>query len=62
LAGGLILSWFISPILNLRPHPDHPGEILGEDVNPLNKKYWVVSVYATALVILLFIGVSLARR
>lgn len=62
LAGGLILSWFISPILNLRAHPDHPGEILGEDVNPLSKKYWVVSVYATALVILLFIGVSIARR
>jgi rhomboid protease GluP len=62
LIGGLILAWFISPILNLRAHPDHPGEILGEDVNPLSKKYWVVSVYATALVILVFIGVSIARR
>ena len=62
LAGGLILSWFISPILNLRAHPDHPGEILGEDVNPLRKKYWIVSVYATALVILVFIGVAIARR
>lgn len=62
LLGGLILSWFISPILNLRAHPDHPGEILGEDVNPLSKKYWVVSVYATALVILVFIGVTIARR
>jgi rhomboid protease GluP len=62
LAGGMILAWFISPILNLRSHPDHPGEILGEDVNPLRKKYWVVSVYATALVILVFIGVAIARR
>jgi len=61
LAGGMILAWFISPILNLRAHPDHPGEILGEDVNPLSKKYWVVSVYATALVILVFIGVTIAR-
>ncbi|MBL8116467.1 MAG: rhomboid family intramembrane serine protease [Anaerolineae bacterium] len=57
LIGGVVLAWFISPILNLRAHPDHPGEILGEDINPLHKHYWVVSLYATALVILIFIGV-----
>lgn len=61
LAGGLILAWFISPILTLRAHPEHPGEFLGEDTNPLNKKYWIVSVYLTALVVLVFVGVSLAR-
>ncbi len=62
LAGGMTLAWFISPILTLRMHPDHPGEILGEDTNPLGKRYWVVSVYATVLVVLVFIGVFLARR
>lgn len=62
LLGGLILSWFISPILNLRAHPEHPGEILGEDINPLSKNYWIVSVYATALVIIVFIGSTLARQ
>ena len=62
LAGGLILSWVISPILNLRQHPDHPGELLGEDINPLRKHYWFVSIYATALVILTFVGVFLAKR
>lgn len=62
LIGGLILSWYICPILNLRAHPDHPGEILGEDINPLNKRYWVVSLYATVLVVIMFIGVYIARH
>jgi rhomboid protease GluP len=62
LVGGLVLAWFISPILNLRIHPDHPDEILGEDVNPLNKKYWIVSAYATVLIVVLFVGVMIARR
>lgn len=61
LIGGMTLSWFISPILNLRAHPDHPGEILGEDINPLSRSYWAVSIYATVLVILVFVGVYLAR-
>jgi len=62
MVGGLVLTWFISPILTLRAHPEHPGEILGEDTNPLNKRLWVVSAYGTVLVILLFIGSLLARR
>ncbi len=62
LIGGLLLSWRISPILNLRRHPDHPDELLGEDINPLRKHYWFISIYATGLVILTFIGVFLARR
>lgn len=62
LIGGMILSWFICPMLNLRLHPERPNELLGEDTNPLNKSYWAVSLYLTALIIMLFIGVSLARR
>ena len=62
LIGGLALSWVISPILNLRQHPDHPGELLGEDINPLRKHYWFVSIYATVLVVLTFVGVFLSRR
>lgn len=57
LIGGVALAWFISPIYNLRIHPDHPGELQTEDINPLNRRYWIVSVYATILVILVFIGV-----
>jgi rhomboid protease GluP len=59
LIGGVALAWFISPIYNLRAHPDHPGELKAEDINPLHRRYWIVSVYATLLVILVFIGVSL---
>lgn len=62
MVGGLVLTWVISPILNLRQHPDHPNELLGEDINPLRKHYWFVSLYATALVVLTFVGVFLARR
>lgn len=62
MLGGLALAWFICPILVLRAYPDRPGEILGEDSNPLNKRLWIVSVYATVLVILVFVGVFLARR
>lgn len=62
LLGSVILSWYISPILTLRAHPDQPGQILGEDINPLSRRYWVVSIYATVLVILIFVGVYLARR
>lgn len=61
LIGGVALAWFISPIYNLRNHPDHPGELQTEDINPLNRRYWIVSVYATILVILVFIGVYLNR-
>jgi rhomboid protease GluP len=62
LAGGLILSWFISPILDLKAHPDHPGEILGVDTNPFPKNYWIVSAYSTALIVVMFVGVFLSRR
>jgi hypothetical protein len=61
LIGGVTLAWFISPILSLRSHPEHPGELLGEDSNPLGRRYWVVSVYLTVLVILIFIGVNRYR-
>jgi hypothetical protein len=49
-------------MLTLRVHPERPDEFLGEDTNPLNKSYWAVSFYLTILIIVLFIGVSLARR
>ena len=63
LAGGMTLAWFISPRLTLRMHPDYPGEVLGEDTNPMNRSRntWAISLYATALIVLVFIGSLLAR-
>ncbi len=61
LIGGAALAWFISPIYNLRMHPDQPGALQAEDINPLSRRYWIVSIYATILVILVFIGVYVNR-
>lgn len=61
LAGGMILSWFISPYFMLEAHPDLPGEFQAVDTNPLPRRYWVVPVYATGLVVLVFIGALLRR-
>lgn len=61
LAGGLILGWFISPIFLLRRHPDNPEDLLGEDANPLKRRYWVLSVYIAGLLALLIVGVMIAN-
>jgi rhomboid protease GluP len=61
LLGGVVLAWFISPVFNLRAHPERPQEFLAEDINPLRKNTWAVSIYATGLVVLVFVGSWLAR-
>lgn len=62
LVGGVALAWFISPILNLRRHPDNPDDIQGDDINPLKRNVWVISIYVTVLLVLIFIGVLLAQQ
>lgn len=61
LAGGLILAWFISPIFLLRQHPAASGDLLAEDSNPLQRKYWALSAYITGLLGVLILGVFIAR-
>jgi rhomboid protease GluP len=61
LAGGLILSWFLSPIFVLERHPERPGALLGQDINPLKRRYWVLSLFVAGLIALLIVGVSVAR-
>jgi hypothetical protein len=61
LAGGLILTWFISPIFLPRQHPEVPGELLGEDVNPLRRNYWALSAFITGLLVVLIVSVILAN-
>lgn len=59
--GGAALAWYISPVFLLKRQPNSDTEFNAEDVNPLNKKYWVLSVYATVLLAILLTGVVLAR-
>ena len=61
LAGGFILTWFIGPDFLLEKHPDNPQDWLAVDVNPLNGKTWVLSVYIAGLLGLLIVGVLAAR-
>lgn len=60
LIGGLVLTWAIGPIYILRQHPEHPGELLGEDINPLKNRYWVLSVYVVVLMAILILARSFA--
>ncbi|MEO8395816.1 MAG: rhomboid family intramembrane serine protease [Chloroflexota bacterium] len=58
LLGGLALTWMIGPIFIVRRHPEHANELLGEDINPLKNRYWVLSVYVVALMVILFVARS----
>lgn len=59
--GGAALAWFISPRYNLRMNPANPGEVFAEDVNPFKNRYWVIPAYVTIMLVLVFIGVQIAR-
>jgi rhomboid protease GluP len=61
LAGGVLLAWFISPIFLLRRHPDVPGDLLGEDANPLRRKYRALSAYVAGLLALLIVSITIAN-
>ena len=61
LAGGMILAWFISPIFILKRDPERLGDMLGEDINPLKRRYSAVSFFVTGLIVLLIVGVYIAR-
>ncbi len=51
--GGLVLAWGIGPIFIMRKHPEQPTELLAEDINPLRNRYWVLTLYVVALMVIL---------
>lgn len=59
LIGGLVLAFAIGPIYIVRSHPEHPNELLGDDINPLKNRYWVLSVYVIVLMAILIAARSL---
>lgn len=69
MLGGLALTWFIGPIYITRTHPDlprvsdgsRPVELLAVDVNPLAKRYWMLSAYASVLLVVLIVASWLVR-
>jgi rhomboid protease GluP len=61
LIGGLILTWFIGPRLVLRWNPLTPETTTAEDTNPLNQKYWAVSLYGIGLIAILAVATLVAR-
>jgi len=61
LAGGLILTWFIGPDLTLKRHPEREGALIGEDVNPLRRGYRAISLFVSALLVILIVAVMLVR-
>ncbi len=64
LLGGLVLGWLLSPVYLLRSHPDYAEEqkhIIAEDINNVDGRIVGLSLYMTAVLGLLLVGVYLAR-
>lgn len=59
--GGVVLAWFITPILLPKRHPTQANALTIEDVNPLEKHTQVLLAFASVLLGLLLIGTFLAR-
>jgi rhomboid protease GluP len=61
LVGGVILTWLIGPYFALKRHPVVTDALAAEDVNPLESKYWAVSLFLIALVGILAVVTLLVR-
>jgi rhomboid protease GluP len=61
VVAGLVLGWYLAPFFNLTKHPNHPGAIRAEDINPLNRRTTVVLIYISVLLVLLIISTWLVR-
>lgn len=49
LAGGVVLAWQAGPLHLPTQHPDEPGALLGEDVNPLRTRWLTLLIFATLI-------------
>lgn len=56
LIGGLILAWYISPILIPKRDPTRPDVFVAADINPLKNRYTVISLYLAGLIVLLIVA------
>lgn len=51
--GGLALAWLITPVFNLKRHPQRPGAFTTEDINPLDGRFQVLMIYISVLLVML---------
>ncbi len=61
LLGGLVLTWMIGPRYRVTQDPQNPDRFFADDVNPVENKYWFISVFLMGLVGLLAAASLLAR-
>ncbi len=57
--GGLALAWIITPVFNLKRHPDRPGAFTTEDINPLEDRFQALMIYVSVLLAVLIAGALL---
>ena len=51
--GGLVLAFGIAPLFIVRSHPEIPGHLIADDINPLRRRLWAVSAYVVVLMLIL---------
>ncbi len=61
LAGGLLLTWVVGPYYHVTQDPQQPERFFADDLNPVERKYWFVSVFLIGLVAVLAIASFIAR-
>lgn len=54
--GGLVLAVGIAPLFIVRSHPEIRGHLIAEDINPLKRRWWVISAYSVALMLILIVA------
>lgn len=62
LIGGLVLTWFVGPVFRVVQDPQNPVQFFADDLNPVERKYWLVSVYLVGLVVILGVVTVLVRQ
>ncbi|MDX1993904.1 MAG: rhomboid family intramembrane serine protease [bacterium] len=61
LAGGAVLTWFIGPLYIFGHHPQHPGEYIAEDINPLHRRYQALLMFVSVMLAALIVASMISR-
>ncbi|MBE2267212.1 MAG: rhomboid family intramembrane serine protease [Anaerolinea sp.] len=54
--GGLALGFAIGPIFIVSKHPTIAGHLLAEDINPLRRRWWTLSIYSIVVMVILILA------